>query len=97
MKEFASGGKNNTARKVPKYGVFSGPYFPVFGQEKTPYLDTFQVVYVSKYTDKYASGINLRTVAANIYLFKVNNRNTRKRRRLISHLLLIFLLLNLNK
>ena len=21
----------NTAWKVPKYGVFSGPYFPVFG------------------------------------------------------------------
>ena len=40
-----------TAWKVPKYGVFSGPYFPVFGLntgkyglEKTPYLDTFHVV-----------------------------------------------------
>ena len=36
---------------VSKYGVFSGPYFPVFGlntekygPEKTPYLSTFQVV-----------------------------------------------------
>ena len=34
-----------------KYGVFSGPYFPIFGlntgkyePEKTPYLDTFHVV-----------------------------------------------------
>ena len=34
-----------------KYGVFSGPYFPVFGlntrkdgPENTPYLDTFQAV-----------------------------------------------------
>ena len=27
--------------KVSKYGVFSGPYFPVFGADKTPYLDTF--------------------------------------------------------
>ena len=34
--------------KCPKYGVFSGPYFPVFGMntgkyrpEKTPYFDTF--------------------------------------------------------
>ena len=38
----------NTARKMSKYGVFSGPYFPVFGQysiqirentdqKKTPY------------------------------------------------------------
>ena len=34
----------NTARKVSKYGVFSGPYFPVFGPEKTPYLDTFHEV-----------------------------------------------------
>ena len=38
----------NTAQKMSKYGVFSGPYFPVFGQysiqirentdqKKTPY------------------------------------------------------------
>ena len=40
-----------TAWKVFKYGVFSGPYFPVFGlnigkyePEKTPYWDTFHVV-----------------------------------------------------
>ena len=26
--------------KCQKYGVFSGPYFPVFGPEKTPYLET---------------------------------------------------------
>ena len=25
---------------MSKCGVFSGPYFPVFGPEKTPYLDT---------------------------------------------------------
>ena len=38
-------------RKVSKYGVISGPYFPVFspntgkyGPEITPYLDTFHVV-----------------------------------------------------
>ena len=35
-----------TAWKVSKHGVFSGPYFPVFGPEKTPYLDTFHAVYV---------------------------------------------------
>ena len=36
---------------MSKYGVFSGPYFPIFGlntgkygPEKTPYLDTFHVV-----------------------------------------------------
>ena len=35
-------GKQETLReKVSKYRVFSGPYFPVFGPEKTPYLDTF--------------------------------------------------------
>ena len=40
-----------TAWKVSKYGVFSGPYFPVFrlntgkcGTEKTPCLDTFHAV-----------------------------------------------------
>ena len=41
-----------TVWKVSNYGVFSGPYFPVFspnagkyGPEKTPYLDTFHVVF----------------------------------------------------
>ena len=39
--------QNPYVRKVPKYGVISGPYFPVFSQnagkygpEITPYLDT---------------------------------------------------------
>ena len=37
--------------KMSKYGVFSGPYFPIFnpntgkcGPENTPYLDTFHLV-----------------------------------------------------
>ena len=30
--------------KASKYGVFSGPYFPVFGPEKNEYLDTFHAV-----------------------------------------------------
>ena len=41
----------DTARKLSKYGVLSGPYFPVLGlntgkcgPEKTPYLDTFHAV-----------------------------------------------------
>ena len=41
---------------VSKYGVFSGPYFPVFspntgkyGPEKTPYLDTFHAVLTVKF------------------------------------------------
>ena len=45
----------STAWKVPQYGVFSGLYFPVFGlntvkygPEKTPYLDTFHSVIISK-------------------------------------------------
>ena len=33
-----------TAWKVSKYGVISGPYFPAFGPEITPYLDTFYAV-----------------------------------------------------
>ena len=48
--------KTNTAWKVSKYGVFSGPYFPAFGlntgkygPEKTPYLDTFHAVYYKKH------------------------------------------------
>ena len=39
-------------KSIQKYGVFSGPYFPVFnpntgkyGPEKAPYLDTFHAVY----------------------------------------------------
>ena len=34
-----------TAWKVSKYGVISGPHFPVFGPEITPYWDTFHVVH----------------------------------------------------
>ena len=34
----------HTTWKVSKYGVISGPYFPVFGPEITPYLDTFHTV-----------------------------------------------------
>ena len=47
--------EDHTAWKVSKYGVFSGPYFPVFRAnagkyrpEKTPYLDTFHAVSVKK-------------------------------------------------
>ena len=54
MKSFTCNGlinELNNARKVSKYGYFSGSYFPVFspntgksGPENTPYLDTFQAV-----------------------------------------------------
>ena len=40
---------------MSKFGVFSGPYFPVFGlktgkygPEKTPYLDTFHTVFYNQ-------------------------------------------------
>ena len=33
-----------TVWKVSKYGVLFGPYFPVFGLEKSPYVDTFHTV-----------------------------------------------------
>ena len=43
--------KLDTAWKLSKYGIFSGPYFPVFipntrkyGPEQTPCLDTFHPV-----------------------------------------------------
>ena len=43
--------KSYVARNASKYGVFSGPYFPVFGlntgkygPEETPYLDNFHAV-----------------------------------------------------
>ena len=48
-----------TAWKMSKYGVFSGPYFPVFspntgtgkyGPEKPPYLDTFHAVRKSDFS-----------------------------------------------
>ena len=29
---------------MSKYGVISGPYFPAFRPEITPYLDTFHAV-----------------------------------------------------
>ena len=32
---------------MSKYGDFSGPYFPAFGPDKTPYLDTFHAVNIS--------------------------------------------------
>ena len=47
-----------TAQKMSKYGVCSGPYFPVFspnvgkyGPEKSTYLDTFHVVNVFKWVE----------------------------------------------
>ena len=46
---------NYTVWKVSKYGVISGPYFPVFSPntgkyepEITPYLDTFHAVIIYK-------------------------------------------------
>ena len=40
----------STVWKVSKYGVFSGPYFPVLGPEKTAYLDTFLAVVIIEIT-----------------------------------------------
>ena len=41
-----------------KCEVFSGPYFSVFRLEKTPYLDTFHAVKVTK---------NIRTLQKNLH------------------------------
>ena len=43
---------------------FSSPYFPVFGSEKTPYLDSFQAVVLTEMRHLY---ISLNKI---IYLFK---------------------------
>ena len=42
----------HTAWKMSKYGVLSGPYFPVFGPEITPDLDTFHAVSSSNFVKK---------------------------------------------
>ena len=54
MKVSCAGMMTNTAWKVSKYGVFSGPYFPVVSpntgkswSEKTLYLHTFHAVQVN--------------------------------------------------
>ena len=45
---------------MSKYGVFSGPYFPVFGPEKTPYLDTFHaVIVIGKFSFYYFYDYNI--------------------------------------
>ena len=56
--------KESTVWKAPKYGVISGPYFPVFGLNKgkyrpevTRYLHTFHVVITSCYvSEKFQKG-----------------------------------------
>ena len=37
---------SQTAWKLSKYGIFSGPHFPVFEPEKTRYLDNFHAVLI---------------------------------------------------
>ena len=50
----------NTAWKVSEYGVISGPYFPVFGLNITPYLDTFHTV-----ADKFTPSITYKRIFSN--------------------------------
>ena len=33
---------------MSKYVIFAGPYFPVFGPQKTPYWDTLHAVHLLK-------------------------------------------------
>ena len=42
--------ENFSVCKVSKYRVSSGLYFPVFGPEKTPYLDTFHAMFHNNIT-----------------------------------------------
>ena len=46
-----------TVGNVSKYGAFSGAYFPAFGPEKTPYLDTFHTVRVCSKIDSITSSV----------------------------------------
>ena len=55
--------------KVSKYGVSSDPYFPVSGQEKTPYLDTFHAVI----TNVKQTGKRLPDHKLEYYFFLINN------------------------
>ena len=71
-----------TARKVSKYRVFPGPYFPVFGLEKTPYLDTFHVVHVAihKFNTIVIKDNTLKNLLAlrALYFNVTNNRKIKK-------------------
>ena len=65
---------------MSKYGVFSGPYFPVFGlntgkygPEKTPYLDTFHAVKVN-WKRKHAPYTVISLIKAN--LIEMTTKNT---------------------
>ena len=73
-----------TARKVSKYGVISGPYFPLFGlntekygPEIIPYLDTFHAVMVSIRHSKKINHSTQKSIphtALGIILDKVTHR-----------------------
>ena len=58
-----------TTGKVSKYGVLSGPYFPVFRPEINPYLDTFDAVLIFSTFNLFFWGILL--VGANFVLLKL--------------------------
>ena len=41
---------------MSKYGVFSGPYFPglgLYGPEKSPYLDTFEGMWMDEWINDF--------------------------------------------
>ena len=73
-----------TAWKVSKYGVISGPYFPVFspntgkyGQEITPYLDTFHAVLgllkfeVLNFRNSFLLLLSFRQILTNAVLYRI--------------------------
>ena len=76
-----------TAWKVPEYGLFSGPYFPVFGlnaeiysvnagkyaAEETPYLDNFRTVLQSLICQKFVVPFSFHR----IFMSQVCQNNTR--------------------
>ena len=68
-------------KSVQMSRVISGPYLPLFRPEITPYLDNFYAVTVVTIFLKVWN-----TNPVNIYLFKVNYRNGRKKCKIRSKL-----------
>ena len=80
-----------TAWKVSKYGVISGLYFPVFGPEITPYLDTFHAVFLKMYeqVDIYW----IKTCMCHTYVFQIDKSNNKFKHCKISKNIAKFLLM----
>ena len=90
MKQVKCKHNNFQCHCVSKYGVISGPYFPVFspntvkyGPEITPYLDTFHAVcFTSNKTQRTLRWLSFKNIKvqfpkSNISLFMLNKTPTK--------------------